>query len=568
MPHPSVSAFANSFFKPRQEATSPSQEAADYNSNGENRCIFQGFEWNIPADQKHWRRLENSLNSLKAVGVDEVWLPPGCKATHQNSNGYDIYDLYDLGEFDQKWHKVTKWGSKEDLLALSSKAEQLGVGLIWDTVLSHRAGGDQRERVKAVEVDAEDRNKVLSKPREIEAFLGFDFKMRGGQYSDLKLHAEHFNGTDHDATLQQQKPGVIYLTKRWCPNVDKSEKGNYDFLIFSNLDYTSPALAADTINWGSNFMPSTLGPALSGFRLDAARHFDWKFTRDFLSAIKKTHPNKQWTFLAEYWHGGHYSNIQSYLRNFPPELKVLAYDAPLLYKFRDASSHLQPSAPSKSLTRPARPLPPFDMRVLMKDTLVSALPNQAVTMVASHDTQPGQTCEAYISPDFKEAAYAITLLRQGGIPCVFFGDLYGLSPWEGRGAEPPIWKLPDLMLARKLFAYGRQNEYWDAPGCVGWTREGLDGERVPEGKEWMGEGCAVVVSNVHEGGRKKMFVGKKHAGATWTGLWDWETYKLQIDDEGLGDFAVGGAGANVYVRDVASGRNLFGQFDRDIYGKA
>ncbi len=70
-------------------------------------------------------------------------------------NGYDIYDLWDLGEFDQKGRRSTKWGSREELHVLINKAHELGVDVIWDTVLSHKAGADATEEVWAVEVDKE-----------------------------------------------------------------------------------------------------------------------------------------------------------------------------------------------------------------------------------------------------------------------------------------------------------------------------------------------------------------------------------------------------------------------------
>lgn len=69
-------------------------------------------------------------------------------------NGYDIYDLYDLGEFDQKGSTRTKWGTKEELLALSKKGEELGIGLYWDAVLNHKAAADKKEKVKVVEVNS------------------------------------------------------------------------------------------------------------------------------------------------------------------------------------------------------------------------------------------------------------------------------------------------------------------------------------------------------------------------------------------------------------------------------
>lgn len=115
--------------------------------------MFQAFEWHVPDDQAHWRRLLQELPTLKRMGVDNIWIPPGCKAMSPSGNGYDIYDLYDLGEFDQKGTRPTKWGTKEELQKLISGAQDLGIGIYWDAVLNHKAGADFTERFPAVKVD-------------------------------------------------------------------------------------------------------------------------------------------------------------------------------------------------------------------------------------------------------------------------------------------------------------------------------------------------------------------------------------------------------------------------------
>jgi alpha-amylase len=64
-------------------------------------------------------------------------------------------------------------------------------------------------------------------------------------------------------------------------------------------------------------------------------------------------------------------------------------------------------------------------------------------------------------------AYALILLRATpAYPCVFYGDLYGI---EGPKSRPPACggKLPKLILARKLWAYGGMEEYLDDPLCIG-----------------------------------------------------------------------------------------------------
>jgi alpha-amylase len=94
--------------------------------------MLQAFEWYVPDDAKHWQRLHDQMGQMKATGIDNIWIPPGCKASSLSGNGYDIYDLYDLGEFDTKGGKGTKWGTKDELLEMVSKAGEVGIGIYWD----------------------------------------------------------------------------------------------------------------------------------------------------------------------------------------------------------------------------------------------------------------------------------------------------------------------------------------------------------------------------------------------------------------------------------------------------
>lgn len=114
---------------------------------------MQAFEWHLPADQSHWRRLRRALPDLKDIGIDNIWIPPGCKGMDPSGVGYDIYDLYDLGEFDQKGSIATRWGSKKDLHDLLRAAQDIDIGIYWDTVLNQKAGADSTECFTAVRVD-------------------------------------------------------------------------------------------------------------------------------------------------------------------------------------------------------------------------------------------------------------------------------------------------------------------------------------------------------------------------------------------------------------------------------
>lgn len=110
----------------------------------------------------------------------------------------------------------------------------------------------------------------------------------------------------------------------------------------------------------------------------------------------------------------------------------------------------------------------------------------------NHDTQPYQALEAPIEPFFKPLAYALILLRFDGYPCLFYGDMYGI---KGEHPFPPSCggALPNLALARKLYAYGEQADYFDYATCLGWVRYGTWDRPF---------GCAVVLSNAGPGEKR------------------------------------------------------------------
>lgn len=121
-----------------------------------NRTILQTFEWHTPSSGDHYKNLISQLPKFSELGITAIWLPPGCKANNPKGNGYDIYDLWDLGEFDQKESRSTKWGSREDLDELIGFARECGIDVIWDAVINHKQAGDRVEDgIWAVEVDPE-----------------------------------------------------------------------------------------------------------------------------------------------------------------------------------------------------------------------------------------------------------------------------------------------------------------------------------------------------------------------------------------------------------------------------
>lgn len=506
--------------------TLPSWNAPD------NTLIFQGFEWHVPADRKHWRRLRRALPGLKAIGIDYIWLPPGCKGMDPSGNGYDIYDLYDLGEFDQKGSISTKWGTREELHELVNDAHALGLGVYWDAVLNHKAGADHTEPFKAVRVNPERRNVTISKPLEIEGWVGFDFAGRGDLYSQMKYHWEHFSGVDWD---EQSKEKAVFRilgqNKDWAHDVS-TENGNYDYLMFADLDLWHPEVRDDLINWGTWI---TKELALDGMRLDAAKHMSTDFQKIFAERIR-TRVNPNLFVMGEYW-SGDIQDVVRYLEEM--QHTVCAYDVPLLNRFS-----------SLSRTKGA------DLRGVFKDTLVQRRPGHTVTIVANHDTQPGQMMDTPVKPWFKPLAYALTLLRKEGHPCVFYGDLYGIRANVKRPMTPACkGKLPILTQARKHFAYGEQQDYFDAPHCIGFVRYGNARHR----------GLACVMSNLGPA-TKRMYVGPGHMNEEWTDILQPSRPSVLIDKRGYGDFPVDGMSVSVWVDSAAAGAaNLNEDFDINIY---
>ena len=80
------------------------------------RTLLQFFHWYYPDGGKLWSEVAEKAESLARMGITDVWLPPAYKGSAGGfSVGYDTYDLFDLGEFDQKGTVATKYGDRAAL---------------------------------------------------------------------------------------------------------------------------------------------------------------------------------------------------------------------------------------------------------------------------------------------------------------------------------------------------------------------------------------------------------------------------------------------------------------------
>ena len=111
--------------------------------------MMQAFYWDCPAIEgkpfQWWKHVEAEVPRLAAAGFTALWLPPANKAAGNTSMGYDPYDFFDLGEFDQKGSVATWFGTREELQSLIAAAHGANLQVYADYVIDHCSGADAQE---------------------------------------------------------------------------------------------------------------------------------------------------------------------------------------------------------------------------------------------------------------------------------------------------------------------------------------------------------------------------------------------------------------------------------------
>lgn len=469
-----------------------------------NDVMMQAFEWYLPNDGNYYKNLKKEVRNLKEKGFNSLWLPPMFKATGTNDVGYGVYDIYDLGEFDQKGDVRTKYGTLEELRELIDEIHKHDMQVYADVVLNHKAGADFTETFRAIQVDENDREKEISDVHDIEGWTGFNFPGREGKYSDFEWNFNHFTGTDYDQ--KADVTGVFKIlgeNKSWSEGVS-DEKGNFDYLMFADIDHKHPDVREDLFNWGEWFINHV---AIDGMRFDALKHIEDDFIEAFIKHMEEV-SEKDLYFFGEYW------------QNDPDAKSEYLYEVKYNTDLFDVVLHFNLEQASKDAGN-------YDMRKIFDNTLVQEHPLLAVTFVDNHDSQPGQSLESFVQPWFKKIAYGLILLREDGYPCVFYGDYYGLegdTPIEGQKEM-----IDQLIAIRKRYAYGEQTDYMETEDLIGWIRHG--NEEHP--------GTLAVVISTGDMNELRMEVGKVHAGKTFIELTGDNPNEIIIEEDGFANFEVG-----------------------------
>jgi len=292
--------------------------------------MMQAFYWDAPkADkQEHnwWNFVAEKVPDLGKAGISALWLPPVSKASSDISMGYDPYDYFDLGDFDQKGGTKTWYGNSVELKALIAKAHEHGMGLYADMVINHNSGADEEE------VNPLDGQKRWTK-----------FNPKSGRFPrDWNCF--------HPSRYEQ---------------VMMPDEENYGG--FPHLCHRNPVVYAAMFEY-ARMLIEELG--FDGFRFDFVKGFGaWMI--GLLSKYRYVKDGKEFTpfIVGEYWSGA--EDIDDWLDrvNILTDNQIAAFDFPLRYKLKDVCD-----------------TPNYDLRNLTDaGAVVMKRPMHAATFVDNHD---------------------------------------------------------------------------------------------------------------------------------------------------------------------------------------
>ncbi|MCK5345492.1 MAG: alpha-amylase, partial [Candidatus Heimdallarchaeota archaeon] len=242
--------------------------------------MLQGYYWLSP-EGDWWNTVSNYIPEFAEVGFDAIWLPPvskGASFTGISSMGYEPYDYYDLGEFNQRGGVRTRFGTVEELDSLITNAHANGIALIADLVLNHNNGGDSEYNPNTFTNTLTDFSGVASGifPRNYSCFHPCDFAV--------------------------------------------DDEGS--FAIFPDLCHDNPYVQSEFIKWGKWLMNEV---GFDGWRFDYVKGFSPTVVENWMVEVG------QWG-VAEFWDGNK-ELVKDYMVSTGNT--VNAFDFPLLYRLHD-----------------------------------------------------------------------------------------------------------------------------------------------------------------------------------------------------------------------------------------
>lgn len=243
--------------------------------------MMQAFYWDVPAGGTWWDHVATKVAAWSNAGIDAIWLPPASKAQNgPYSMGYDPFDYFDFGEYDQMGSVETRFGSTNELVNLINAAHSNGLNVIADIVINHNSGGDSEPNI----------------------FTG------GNTYTDYNPLSGMFYRTQYD----------------FHPN-DYQNNDSGAFGGFADLSHVKPYVQDwlwNNPNSVAKYYKNVMG--FDGWRFDYVKGFDpWvvKAWKDAVGGFS----------VGEYWDGN-----AATLDWWTGAAEVSAFDFACYYKMRDA----------------------------------------------------------------------------------------------------------------------------------------------------------------------------------------------------------------------------------------
>lgn len=465
--------------------------------------MLQFFQWYTRADGFQYTRLRRLAGKLEKIGYTMVWLPPAYKgAGGKKDNGYAPYDLYDIGEFNQKGSVRTKYGNVKQYKAAIDACHKASIQVIADIVFNHRMGADEEEVVLVRNVDPQNRNRFLNEVYATKLYTHFSFPGRKEKYSSFVWDASCFKATDRQEKNNYQI--LLFEGKKWDQNVSQ-EQGNFDYIMGLDVDVLSSKVKKQLEEWGIWY---TNRFGIDGYRLDAIKSIDASFFPNWLYMM---HANTEAGPFAvgEYWSAS-LDELKTYLAKCQYSMRL--FDVPLHYNLHHAS----------------RSSGNYDVRHLLDGTLSQVMPDYAVAFVDNHDTQPTQALESWVMDWFKTSAYSVILLGECQVPCVFLGDLQGISKTK----NPEVSLLNEMVWIRKHLLEGPYANLCD---------------QDPQKCCWMMLGPHPVLVIFTIGGPKSSEIRfPQYAGCTFVDI-SRQEHTVSLDEKGNGNFDCLGGCCSIYI---------------------
>jgi alpha-amylase len=292
--------------------------------------MFQAFYWDSPAKENKagewWNHVAEKIPALRTSGFNAIWLPPVSKAASVTSMGYDPYDYFDLGDYDQKGGLKTFFGNRAELEALIKKAHQHDLQVYADMVINHNSGADSEEKNP------------------------LDGKTRWTKFTPKSGHFPRDWNSFHPSRYEETLEGEL-------------------FAGFPHLCHRNPAVYTAMMEYAQMLIEEI---AFDGLRFDFVKGYGpW-----MVGTIAKYRYQREGEpivpfVVGEYWEDN--KSIDEWLTkvNSFSDNQVAAFDFPLRYRLKDMCD-----------------TPGYDLRRLTEDgVIVSKRPAHAVTFVDNHDMQ-------------------------------------------------------------------------------------------------------------------------------------------------------------------------------------